>query len=60
MDIKPIQSDEDLANALSRIEQLWGAALTSPEGNELEALATLVKIYEDEHMSIPAPCAGML
>jgi HTH-type transcriptional regulator / antitoxin HigA len=53
MDIKPIRTDEDLTNALLRIEQLWGAALGSPEGDELEILALLVEKYEDEHFPIP-------
>ncbi|MDN3222015.1 transcriptional regulator [Pseudomonas nunensis] len=54
MNTKSIRTVEDLNNALLRIEQLWGAASNSIEGEELNALATLVEKYEDEHFSIPA------
>jgi HTH-type transcriptional regulator/antitoxin HigA len=48
MDIHPIRDDADHAMALRRIEQLWGAPIGSPEGDELDILATLVERYEDE------------
>jgi len=47
MDVKVIRNDEDHAEALSRIAQLWGAQEGSPEGDELDILATLVERYED-------------
>lgn len=53
MNIKPIRTDEDLTASLLRIEQLWGAAPGSLEGDELEILALLVEKYEDEHFPIP-------
>ncbi|WP_372241043.1 hypothetical protein [Pseudomonas sp. GXM4] len=46
MDIKPIRSTEDLSAALLRIEQIWGAEMNSPEGDELEILARRVGEYE--------------
>jgi len=49
MNIKPIHNQEDLATALARLEQLWGAEAGSPEGDELEILALLIEKYEDEH-----------
>ena len=49
MNIKPIRSLEDLTAAFTRLEQLWGAADGSPEGDELETLALLIEKYEDEH-----------
>ncbi|KAF2392089.1 transcriptional regulator [Pseudomonas frederiksbergensis] len=55
MDIKSIRTDEELNSALLRIEQLWGAAPNSPEGNELDTLAMLVGKYEDEQVLIPTP-----
>ncbi len=54
MNTKPIRADKDLTNALLRIEQLWGAASNSAEGDELEVLAMLVEKYEEEHFPIPA------
>ncbi|MCU0120425.1 transcriptional regulator [Pseudomonas sp. B2M1-30] len=54
MNIKPIRSPEDHAAALSRMEQLWGADIGSPEGDELEILALLIEKYEDQHYPIPS------
>ncbi|GAB3478382.1 MULTISPECIES: helix-turn-helix domain-containing protein [Azotobacter] len=53
MNIKPIRSEEDLAAAFARMEQLWGAEIGTPEGDELEVLAVLIEKYEDEHYPIP-------
>lgn len=47
MNIKPIHNDEDHAAALLRIEAIWGAPEGSPEGDELDVLATLVERYEE-------------
>lgn len=54
MNTKPIRTAEELNNALLRIDQLWGAASNSTEGDELEVLAMLVETYENEHFPIPA------
>lgn len=53
MNIKPIRSEEDLAAAFARLEQLWGAKIGTPEGDELEVLAILIEKYEDDHYPIP-------
>lgn len=53
MNIKPIRSEKDLAEAFSRMDQLWGAAANTPEGDELEVLALLIGKYEDEHYPMP-------
>ncbi|QXH63258.1 helix-turn-helix domain-containing protein [Pseudomonas azerbaijanorientalis] len=53
MDIKPIRNQEDLTAAFVRVEQLWGAEMGSPEGDELEILALLIEKYEDEHYPMP-------
>ncbi|MNO56464.1 hypothetical protein D3C76_469800 [compost metagenome] len=53
MNIKPIRSEEDLAAAFVRMEELWGAGIGTPEGDELEVLAILIEKYEDEHHPIP-------
>lgn len=53
MNIKPIHSQEDLAAALARVAQIWGAATGSPEGDELEILAVLIEKYEAEHFPMP-------
>jgi HTH-type transcriptional regulator/antitoxin HigA len=49
MNIKLISNQEDLKAACARVEQLWGADIGSPEGDELEILALLIEKYEDEH-----------
>ena len=46
MPIKPIRNDAEHAAAIARIETLWGAAAGTPEGDELDVLATLVDAYE--------------
>ncbi len=53
MNIKSIRSEEDLAAALARMEQLWGAEIGTPEGNELDALASLIEMYEARHYPMP-------
>ncbi len=54
MDIRPIRTEEDHVAALGEIERLWGAEQSSPEGDKLEVLATLVERYEEEHFPLPA------
>ncbi|WP_455232451.1 transcriptional regulator [Geopseudomonas aromaticivorans] len=53
MNIKPILSEKDLSAALARMEQLWGAEIGTPEGNELDALASLIEMYEVKHYPMP-------
>ena len=36
MDIRPIKTDADYERTLTDIEQLWGAAENTPEGDTLE------------------------
>jgi HTH-type transcriptional regulator / antitoxin HigA len=47
MDIRPILTDDDRRRALAEIEQLWGAADGTPEGDKLDILVTLVEAYEE-------------
>lgn len=53
MNIRPIRSPEDLSAALLRMEQLRGAEIDSPEGDELEILALLIEKYEEQHFPMP-------
>ena len=55
MDIKPIKTEAAYEAALMEIESLFNAEPGTPEGDQLEVLATLVEAYEDEHYDIPAP-----
>jgi len=53
MDITPIRTDADHAEALAEIDRLWGADPASPEGGRLEILLTLTDAYEEVHHAIP-------
>ena len=55
MQIKPIRSEQDYADALHRIEELWGAEPGTEEGARLDILITLVETYEREHFVIDLP-----
>jgi HTH-type transcriptional regulator / antitoxin HigA len=55
MEIKPIRNEADYDAALRRIEALWGAPAGTPEGDELDVLATLTEAYEREHYPIDKP-----
>src|SRR3990172_6177876 len=55
MDIRPIKTEVDYQVALKKIEKLLDAAPDTPEGDQLEVLATLVEAYEEQQFAIPAP-----
>lgn len=55
MHIHPVRTAEDHRSAVARIEELMSAAPDSPEGDELDVLATLVDAYEARHHAIDAP-----
>jgi HTH-type transcriptional regulator/antitoxin HigA len=55
MMIKPINTKTAHKQALKRIEDLWDAEPKTPEGDELDVLATLVSAYEDQHFPISKP-----
>ncbi len=55
MQVKPIKTAEDNRTALARIDQLWDAEPNTPEGDELEVLATLVEAFEETNYPIYAP-----
>ena len=52
MELKPIQSEADYEAALAEIDQMWGSPFGSPEGGKLDALVTLVEMYEEKHYPI--------
>jgi HTH-type transcriptional regulator/antitoxin HigA len=43
MKIKPIRTKADYERALREIERMWGAKEGTPQGNQLDVLATLVE-----------------
>ncbi len=57
MNIKPIRTKKDHADALKRMEVLWGAKSGTLEDDELDILATLIDKYEEINFPIEAPDA---
>jgi HTH-type transcriptional regulator / antitoxin HigA len=55
MNIKPIKTEEDYQQALTRLEVIFDAPVNSPEGDEAEILSILIEKYEDEHYPIGPP-----
>lgn len=62
MNIRPIKTPEDYAQAVATIERLMNAAPDSPDEDRLDVLATLVQAYEDRHwpMHPPDPIEAIL
>lgn len=57
---KPIRTDEDHQAAMDRIDEIFGAPVGSPEGDELKALVKLVVEYEAERFPIALPEVGLV
>ena len=55
MEISTIHTKKDYKAAIARIELLIDAESNTPEGDELEILATLVHAYEEINHPIDAP-----
>jgi len=55
MKVKPIKTEKDYDTALKTIERLWGSPRSSPEGDLLEVLVTLVEAYDQKHYPIDLP-----
>lgn len=55
MTIKVIKNEQQYDVALNRADEIFDAALNSPEGDELELLLLVIKAYEDEHHHVPPP-----
>lgn len=61
MMVKPIRNEGDYQANLARLEDLIDATPGTPEGDELEILATLIERYEDERfpVALPTPLAAI-
>lgn len=55
MELKPIRTEAEHAEALAEIERLWIAPEGSPEADRLDVLVLLVEAYEAAHCPIEAP-----
>lgn len=52
MAISQIKTKQDHENALNRIKVLWEAEPNTPQGEELDELATLISVYESEKLKM--------
>jgi HTH-type transcriptional regulator/antitoxin HigA len=55
MRLKPVRTEADYDAALEEIDRLMDATPGTPEGDQLDILATLVEAYEARHHPIEAP-----
>ena len=53
--LQPILTDEEYRRALERLYKLFDSVPSTPDGDELMALADLDEAYEDIHYPIPDP-----
>jgi HTH-type transcriptional regulator/antitoxin HigA len=54
-ELKPIRTKADYEKALSDAEHLWGAKSSTPAGDRLDVLATLIDAYEADHYPMDPP-----
>jgi HTH-type transcriptional regulator/antitoxin HigA len=61
MRLKPIRTEADYDAALEEIDRLMNATPGTPEGDQLDILATLVEAYEARHhpIEVPDPIAAL-
>jgi HTH-type transcriptional regulator/antitoxin HigA len=57
MDVTPIKSQRDYRRALREIEGLMTARRSTPEGDRLDVLVTLVEAWEAKHYPLDLPDA---
>lgn len=55
MNIKPIKTDADYRAALQEIEMLMMAESSTPEGEKLDVLVTLIEAYERKQFPLDLP-----
>ncbi|MCH4896876.1 MAG: transcriptional regulator [Marinifilaceae bacterium] len=48
-----IKTEEQYYRALDRLDNLFDAEPNTPEGDELETLMVLIKLYEDNNFQLP-------
>jgi HTH-type transcriptional regulator/antitoxin HigA len=55
MELRPIRTKREHAEALKQAEALWDAREGTPEADRLAVLVMLIENYEREHFPIPDP-----
>jgi len=53
--LRPLRSEKDYEAALAQVERLWGAKASTPKGDRLDILATLIEAYEAKHYPMDPP-----
>src|SRR5205823_13044358 len=53
--LRPLRSEKDYGAAFAEVERLWGAKASTPKGDRLDILATLIEAYESEHYPMDSP-----
>ena len=61
VNVRAIKTDADYRAALARVETLWDADEGTTESDELDVLATLIGVFEDERYptEFPSPAAAI-
>jgi HTH-type transcriptional regulator / antitoxin HigA len=55
MKIEPVRTEEEHEAAMTRIEEVFGIPLDSPESDELDILLALTGAYEKKHHHVEPP-----
>jgi HTH-type transcriptional regulator/antitoxin HigA len=55
MSIKPIKTEIDYRMTLKRLEEIFDAAVGTPESDEADILGLMLDAYEKKHFPIDAP-----
>jgi HTH-type transcriptional regulator / antitoxin HigA len=55
IELKPIRTQADYESALKILAKLWASDSNSPEGDQLDLLATLIDAYEAKNHPIDPP-----
>ncbi len=54
-DLKTITTEADHTRAMVEVERLWGSMSGTPEGDRLDALVTLIEVYEKKRYPFDPP-----
>jgi HTH-type transcriptional regulator/antitoxin HigA len=55
MDLKPIKTEQDYRDALTRLDEIFDAPIDSPDSDEADILGIMIDDYENKHYPIEAP-----
>lgn len=55
MNIKPIKTEADYKSSLKQLEEIFDAAIGTPESDEADILSLLIDDYEKKHYPIAPP-----